>query len=315
VEFYKAAFGAVEIYRVESEAGDVVSQLSMAGAEFWVAEESPEHLNFSPESVGGGTVRMLLQVDDPDGAVRQAVAAGATEVRPVQVEHGWRLGRIADPFGHHWEVGTPLGPWPPRTPHERRAEPMYHDGHRTLQDRFDSRRIADRLEQVTVHANLSDGDVAFIQGSAMFFLATADAEGLPDVSYKGGRPGFVRCLDRQTIAFPSYDGNGMFRSLGNVLVNDRVALLFVNFERPDRLRVHGLASVAEDDPLRPTWEGAQAVVRVRVVRAFPNCPRYIHRMALQDLSVYAPAPGHQPPTPEWKAMEEFRDYLPGQPPP
>jgi predicted pyridoxine 5'-phosphate oxidase superfamily flavin-nucleotide-binding protein len=194
---------------------------------------------------------------------------------------------------------------------------MYHDGQRELQDRFDSRRIADRLEQVTVHATLSDGDVAFIEASTMFFLATADADGWPDVSYKGGRPGFVRCLDRSTIAFPSYDGNGMFRSLGNIVINDRVALLFVNFEHPDRLRVHGAASVAEADPLLSTWAGAQAVVRVNVVRAFPNCPRYIHKMALDQLSVFAPAPGHQPPEPEWKTMEVFRDYLPGAgaPPP
>ena len=188
---------------------------------------------------------------------------------------------------------------------------MYHDGHRELQDRFDSRRIADRLEDVTVHTELSDGDVAFIEASSLFFLATADSEGWPDVSYKGGRPGFVRCLDRRTIAFPSYDGNGMFRSLGNMLVNERVAMLFVNFQQPDRLRLHGSATVSgDDDALLASWEGAQAVVRVTVVRAFPNCPRYIHRMVLEELSVYAPAPGHQPPEPEWKAMEEFRDYLP-----
>lgn len=190
---------------------------------------------------------------------------------------------------------------------------MYHDGHRHLQDHFDSRRIADRLEQVTVHAELSDGDIAFVERSPMFFLATADAGGWPDVSYKGGRPGFARCLDRRTIAFPSYDGNGMFRSLGNVLVNDRVSLLFVDFEHPDRLRVQGTAVVAVDDPLLPTWDGAQAVVRVTVVRAFPNCPRYIHRMELKALSVFAPAPGHQPPEPDWKSMAAFRDYLPKGP--
>jgi uncharacterized protein len=187
---------------------------------------------------------------------------------------------------------------------------MYNDGHRTLQDRFDSRRIADRLEQVTVHAELTDRDVAFIEASSMFFLGTADPDGWPDVSYKGGRPGFLRCLDRRTIAFPSYDGNGMFRSLGNIVVNGRVALLFVNFEQPDRLRVHGTASVADVDPLLSTWEGAQAVARITVVRAFRNCPRYIHRMVLDELSVFAPAPGHDPPEPEWKSMAAFRDYLP-----
>jgi PhnB protein len=115
IEFYTAAFGAVEDYRVggteEHEA--VVAQLSVDGATFWVADESPEHANFSPESLGGGSVRMLLLVDDPDAVVARAVAAGAIEVAPVSEEHGWRLGRIADPFGHHWEIGTPLGPWPP----------------------------------------------------------------------------------------------------------------------------------------------------------------------------------------------------------
>jgi PhnB protein len=116
VEFYKAAFGAVEDYRVggTDEHNAVVAQLSVGDASFWVADESPPHQNFSPESLGGGTVRMLLVVDDPDAAVERAVAAGATEVYPVAEEHGWRLGRIADPFGHHWEVGKPLVPWPPR---------------------------------------------------------------------------------------------------------------------------------------------------------------------------------------------------------
>ena len=115
VEFYKDAFGAVEVYRVGGNDHNpaVVSQLAVGDATFWVADESPEHANFSPESVGGGTVRMLLVVDDPDAAVERAKAAGATEVYPVGEAHGWRLGRIADPYGHHWEVGKPLGPWPP----------------------------------------------------------------------------------------------------------------------------------------------------------------------------------------------------------
>jgi PhnB protein len=115
VEFYKAAFGAVEVYRVGGDDSNesVVSQLTVDGASFWVADESPEHANFSPESVGGGTVRMLLMVDDPEAAVARAVGAGATEVYPVAEEHGWRLGRVTDPFGHHWEIGKPLEPWPP----------------------------------------------------------------------------------------------------------------------------------------------------------------------------------------------------------
>lgn len=187
---------------------------------------------------------------------------------------------------------------------------MYHDGNRELQDHFDTRRLADRLEQITVHTALHDGDVAFIERSPMFFLATTDADGWPDVSYKGGRAGFVRCLDRQTVAFPSYDGNGMFKSLGNVLVHDRVGLLFVDFEQPNRLRIQGTASVTVDDELLGSWAGAQAVVRVRVERAFPNCPRYVHRMTLDEVSVYAPGPDHVPPEPEWKRMDVFRDALP-----
>ncbi len=107
VEFYKAAFGAKELYRVEAADGAVVSQLSVAGAEFWLADESPEHLNFSPESLGGASVRMLLIVEDPEAVCAQAVAAGAAQVSPVALDYGWRMGRILDPFGHHWEIGRP----------------------------------------------------------------------------------------------------------------------------------------------------------------------------------------------------------------
>jgi PhnB protein len=112
VEFYKAAFGAIVDYQVGDT--EIVAQLSVGEASFWVADESPANANFSPETVGGGTVRMLLIVEDPDAAIARAVDAGATEVYPAADEHGWRLGRVADPFGHHWEIGKPLGPWPPR---------------------------------------------------------------------------------------------------------------------------------------------------------------------------------------------------------
>jgi PhnB protein len=115
IEFYEAAFGAVVVYRVggTDRNESVVAQLRVGDASFWVADESPPHENFSPESLGGGSVRMLLIVEDPDAAIERALAAGATLVRPVAVEHRWRLGRIADPFGHHWEIGRPLIPWPP----------------------------------------------------------------------------------------------------------------------------------------------------------------------------------------------------------
>jgi PhnB protein len=111
VEFYKAAFGAVEVFRFGEE--DVVAQLEVEGSPFWVESESPEHGNYSPETVGGSTTRMLLRVEDPDALMARALAAGAREIYPVQDEHGWRLGRVEDPFGHHWEIGKPLIDWPP----------------------------------------------------------------------------------------------------------------------------------------------------------------------------------------------------------
>ena len=187
---------------------------------------------------------------------------------------------------------------------------MYHDGSRELQDQFDTRRLADRLETTRLHATFSERDRTFIERAAMFFLATADAAGQPDCSYKGGLPGFVHVLDDQTLAFPDYDGNGMFRSLGNVLVNPKVGMLFVDFERPNRMRINGIASLHDDDELLRSFEGAQLIVRVRAERIFPNCPRYIHKMEVVEHSAYSPRPGHVPPVPDWKQMDVFRDYLP-----
>ena len=157
---------------------------------------------------------------------------------------------------------------------------MYHDGSRELQDRFDSRRIADRLEHITVHDTFSDDDRAFIERSPMFFLATAGPDGWPDCSYKGGQPGFVQVTDERTLAFPSYDGNGMFRSLGNVVLNPKVGLLFIDFEQPNRMRINGTATLHDDPDLLEGFEGAQLVVKVHAERIFPNCPRYIHKICL-----------------------------------
>ena len=188
---------------------------------------------------------------------------------------------------------------------------MYHDGSRSLQDRFDSRRIADRLVEVLHRVRFTPEDREFIESRSMLFLATADAAGRPDCSYKGGQPGFIRVISEDTLAFPSYDGNGMFKSLGNVLRNPNVGLLLMDFEKPRRLRVNGVASIDFADPLLASFEGAQVVVRVRADHVFPNCPRYIHRMSLEEISVYSPADGHVPPVPAWKEMEAFRDHLPG----
>ena len=138
---------------------------------------------------------------------------------------------------------------------------LYHQGARELQDRFDTRRLADRLEEVKVHEAITDDDRAFIERMDMLFLATADADGHPQCSYKGGDPGFVTVVDERTIAFPNYDGNGMYLSMGNVLETSHVGLLFIDFtgNPPRRLRVNGTATISEDDPLRENWERAQSV--------------------------------------------------------
>ena len=187
---------------------------------------------------------------------------------------------------------------------------LYHDGSRRLQDQFQTRRLADRLEEKINRTVFTDADRAFIESRPLFFLATADADGRPDCSYKGGRPGFVRVVGPSTLAFPSYDGNGMFKSLGNILVNPHVGLLFIDFETPRRLRVNGRASIDERDPLLAEFAGAQLVVRVEVQAAFPNCPRYIHKMSMVETSAYAPAEDHTPPVPEWKTRPHFREVLP-----
>ena len=189
-------------------------------------------------------------------------------------------------------------------------ESMYHDGMRQLQDQRETRPLADRLEQVTVRTTFTEEDRAFIERSPMFFMATADGQGRPDCSYKGGLPGFVRAVDERTLAFPDYDGNGMYRSLGNVLVNAQVGLLFLDFEQPKRLRVNGTASVNAEDALRSEYPGAVFIIRVTATRIFPNCPRYLHKMKLVEHSSYAPRADYAPPVPAWKTFEVFRDALP-----
>src|SRR5205823_14070682 len=148
---------------------------------------------------------------------------------------------------------------------------LYHDGNRRLQDQFETRKLADRIEERIVSPTIRAGDKEFIERMDMFFLATADEQGKPQCSYKGGDPGFVRVLDEHTIAFPSYDGNGMFMSAGNVRVNPHVGLLFIDFERRRRMRLEGVARIDEADPLLAEYPEAQLVVRVRATRVYPNC--------------------------------------------
>ena len=186
----------------------------------------------------------------------------------------------------------------------------YHAGMRRLQDRFDTRRLADRLVDKLSRTEFTNEDRAFIESATLLFVATADGDGRPDCSYKGGSAGFVRVTDINEVAFPSYDGNGMFRSLGNVLVNPAIALLFIDFEHQRRLRVHGTSFIRFDDPLLEQFAGAQLIVRVRATHVFPNCPRYIHRMHTIDASPYVPRAGYVPPEPAWKRFEAFADVLP-----
>jgi predicted pyridoxine 5'-phosphate oxidase superfamily flavin-nucleotide-binding protein len=181
---------------------------------------------------------------------------------------------------------------------------------RQLQDRCDTRLLADRLDEKLSRTAFTADDRAFIESRPLFFLATADAAGRPDCSYKGGAPGFVRVTADDALAFPSYDGNGMFRSLGNVLVNPAVALLFIDFERPNRLRVNGSARVVEGDPLLADYPGAQFVVRVHADRIYPNCPRYVHKYQLVERSAFVPHEGAAPPVPGWKQTDWARDVLP-----
>jgi predicted pyridoxine 5'-phosphate oxidase superfamily flavin-nucleotide-binding protein len=186
------------------------------------------------------------------------------------------------------------------------AESLYGDGARRLQDALDTRRLADAIANRTLHRELLPGDVDLIRAQSTVWIATVDAHGWPDVSYKGGEPGFVEVTSPSEIRIPSYDGNGMMRTLGNVVDTARAALLFVDTARPWRLRVHGSARVSTDPHDVARHHGAEAVLIVTVGRVFPNCGRYVHG---SEISEYVPRPGHEPPLPSWKRYEEFRDAL------
>jgi predicted pyridoxine 5'-phosphate oxidase superfamily flavin-nucleotide-binding protein len=183
-------------------------------------------------------------------------------------------------------------------------------GARQIQDRFDTRRLADAISSRTVHAVLSPNDRAFIERMDMFFIASEGANGLLDCSYKGGEPGFVKVIDDTTIAFPNYDGNGQYMTGGNILETGKVGMLFVDFENQWRMRLNGTATIDFDDPLTGEWPEAQFIVRVHAEEIFPNCPRYIHKMELVERSVFVPRAGCETPDPDWK--DHFEDALPAE---
>jgi predicted pyridoxine 5'-phosphate oxidase superfamily flavin-nucleotide-binding protein len=187
---------------------------------------------------------------------------------------------------------------------------LYSAASRQLQDRFDTRRLADRIEERIVHDQIDEGDRAFIEARDMFFIATTDAEGRPQCSYKGGDPGFVRVLDETTIAFPSYDGNGMYLTVGNLVTTKKVGLLFIDFESRKRMRLNGVASIDEADPLLAEYPEAQLIVRVTATEVFPNCPRYIHQYKLVSRSRFVPKTECETPVPQWKQSDWAHDVLP-----
>ena len=188
---------------------------------------------------------------------------------------------------------------------------MYNEGSRALQDRFASRALADRLDEKLRRERFNEADKAFVEAASFFFLATADAEGRPDCSFKGGLPGFVRIAAPDELIWPDYDGNGMFRSLGNIAVNPHVGLLFMKIgDKPGRLRINGRAAIDFDDPRIADFAGAQALVKLTPTDIFPNCPRYIPRLELGEPSIYAPRPQTAPVEPGWKSFDDFKDVVP-----
>jgi uncharacterized protein len=186
---------------------------------------------------------------------------------------------------------------------------LYGNQHRELQDEFNSRKLADRIEQIACKTEFDEESQGFIEAVDMFFLATVDHNGRPTVSYKGGDPGFVRILDSTTLVFPSYDGNGMFLSMGNIALHKQVGMLFISFERPHRLRVQGTASVSRDDPARALYKEADLIVRLKLSEIWQNCPRYVHRHQKVQPSRYVPRDGVQTPLAEWKRVDAVQDVL------
>ncbi len=187
---------------------------------------------------------------------------------------------------------------------------FYGKAHRDLQDEFDSRRLADTLKDRVMRQALTETDKRFLQASDMFFLSTVDHNGWPSVSYKGGPEGFVTIIDDRSLAFPSYDGNGMFYSMGNIAESAKMGLLFIDFERPRRLRLHGTGTVSLDDPLIDTYPGAHLIVRVALENIFTNCGRYIHKYEKLGASEYIPEADVEAPVPDWKRVDYLNEALP-----
>lgn len=191
---------------------------------------------------------------------------------------------------------------------------IYHDGSRQLQDEFDTRRLADRLDEAIVQDSIQPSDKDFIERLDMFFIATVDERGHANCSYKAGAPGLVRVVDEHTLAFPNYDGNGMYLTMGNILRTRQVGMLFIDFENQKRMRLNGEARISQEDPLMKEYPEAQFIVHVRAREVFANCPRYIHKMKLVQRSRFVPKNECSTPVPGWKKGEWVADTLPAKDP-
>lgn len=181
---------------------------------------------------------------------------------------------------------------------------------RQLQAEHDCQAMADRLEQIIVENQISEQHQPFIESRDFFFLTTVDHRGYPTCSYKGGNPGFVKVVDAQTLAFPSFNGNGMFLSMGNIKGNAKVGLLFIDYETPHRIRVHGDATITANDSMLSEFSGAELIVKVKINEIFINCPRYIHRMQKLESSKYVPQIDTETPGTQWKRIDALQDVLP-----
>ncbi len=183
---------------------------------------------------------------------------------------------------------------------------------RKLQDRFDTRNLADAELAVIVHDELTEPDKAFVSGAEFFWLATVDDKGSPTVSFKGGAPGFVHVLNDRTLLFPNYDGNGMYYSMGNVATTSEIGMLFMAFDRPARLRVQGKAQLTDDPALVSRFPGAQFAIQVNITALITNCPRYIPRMQRMEPSRYVPDAAGVQPIPGWKRIDAIQGVLPAR---
>jgi predicted pyridoxine 5'-phosphate oxidase superfamily flavin-nucleotide-binding protein len=188
-------------------------------------------------------------------------------------------------------------------------EQLYFDEHIALQNEFGTRKLADMLDTKWAHRALTPEEQAFVASRDMFFLATVDKEGRPTVSYKGGPVGLVNVVDDHTLAFPGFDGNGMFYSMGNIVGQGHVGLLFIDFETPHRFRVQGRATFERDDPLMGTWKEAKYIVRVTCDRVWVNCPRYVHKYQRVGQSKYVPVEGKETPLALWKRADIVQEVI------